>query len=454
MDDNEKHERARLAALQKYAILDTLPEPVFDNIVRLARYVCNVPITAVSLIDEQRAWFKARIGIDILEMPKQHTLCMDAVKNPHVTLLVEDASRDPRYAANPLVKGPPYICFYAGIPLVDSDGMVLGCLCIIDHIPRKLDAEQLHSLRTLASKVVLHIEMAYRLKQLADSEARFGTFMDHTPALCFIKDMQGRYVYVNKACLERNEKSAEGIIGKDDFELWPYNTAKAFRTHDLQVMLTKKAASVIEHIVRGDGTINHWQVEKFLLGNGDLLGGVAVNISGLKETEEQIRADQLRLEALSSTDPLTGLKNRRGLHKDFEREWASSIRYGTPLSILMMDLDHFKRVNDTLGHDAGDRVLKSVAVILKTDNRTSDLTARFGGEEFVVLLPNTEEEGAKTLAERFRQDIEALGVTTVSIGVGVRTDTMTQPDDLLKAADKALYHAKQNGRNRVVCQAD
>lgn len=442
-------EKARLEVLSRYHKLDALHAPLFQNIVRLAKHVCQVPTVLISLVDDKKQWFIAKTGLEADELPASHTICAIAIRDPDRLMVVEDAQQDPRLSDNPCVTGSMGLRFYAGVPLVDSDGFALGTLCVIDTVPRQLDSEQLHSLRTLANKVILHIETAWRLKQLEESEGRFLAFMDHAPALCFIKDRQGRYVYGNKAFLTQLGKTAEEFFGKDDFDLWPHSIAVKLRAHDLEVMLYKKAIKVVEYILLDDGTVGHWQVEKFLFGGDAFLGGIAVDVSQLKQTEEELQARQAWLEALSATDPLTGLKNRRAFDRDLEREWAFALRYGTQLSLLMMDLDHFKQVNDALGHDGGDRFLKSVALILKTDNRLSDLVARIGGEEFVMLLPNTGEEGARTLAERFRTEIEGLLVTTISIGIGVRTDAMLEAEALCKAADIALYQAKRSGRNRV-----
>jgi diguanylate cyclase (GGDEF)-like protein len=168
------------------------------------------------------------------------------------------------------------------------------------------------------------------------------------------------------------------------------------------------------------------------------------------ETEE--------LQHLAATDPLTGLYNRRQFMASAEAEWARAKRYGRPLSVLMIDIDLFKRINDRYGHDAGDAVLVRVAHLCETQARSSDVAARLGGEEFAILLPETAARDALTVADRLRRAVagEAISVggvnvrTTISIGVSDWTGAYAF-DEVIKQADLALYEAKHLGRNRVCC---
>jgi diguanylate cyclase (GGDEF)-like protein len=167
-----------------------------------------------------------------------------------------------------------------------------------------------------------------------------------------------------------------------------------------------------------------------------------------------------KLAALASTDGLTGLANRRAFDQYLEKEWARARRPPySPLAVIILDLDFFKQYNDHYGHVLGDECLKQVAKVLQSGRRVSDLTARIGGEEFSVILPATDIDGAMTVAETLRRRIEGLrvehmrspmGVVTASFGVAVATnDGNEKIQDVMQAADKALYGAKENGRNRV-----
>ena len=164
-----------------------------------------------------------------------------------------------------------------------------------------------------------------------------------------------------------------------------------------------------------------------------------------------------RLELMANTDVLTGLSNRRYSLNRLEQEWASAQRNKRPLSVLMLDLDHFKSVNDSLGHDAGDLVLIHAAKIMKKCSRATDIPCRLGGEEFLVICPNTDAKAALLLAERMRQTIEKnqvenvplLKPMTVSIGVACSTDGKIGGKELITLADEALYEVKRDKRNAV-----
>ena len=167
----------------------------------------------------------------------------------------------------------------------------------------------------------------------------------------------------------------------------------------------------------------------------------------------QLEQANHKLAELAITDGLTGLLNHRTFHERCDQEFRTARRYRSPLSLLMLDVDHFKRFNDTFGHPTGDRVLQLVAQRLHENARETDTVARYGGEEFGVVLPSTDLIGATRLAERIRAAIYAISDVprqiTVSIGVAVLNDTIEHYSALLDAADRALYTAKASGRNRV-----
>ena len=183
------------------------------------------------------------------------------------------------------------------------------------------------------------------------------------------------------------------------------------------------------------------------------------------EMEAQVRARTEQLEAANAelhrqarSDPLTGVLNRRGLDTQFDFALALAQRSGRPLSLISIDVDHFKRVNDTYGHAQGDEVLKGLARTLQESLRSSDLVARLGGEEFVALLPDTDLTGAMNVAEELRltiadQQHEVVGRISVSLGVSMLHPGEKTATALLERADAALYDAKRQGRNRVCVQA-
>ncbi len=165
-------ETQRLAALHRYRLLDSSSEPSFDELVELAAQLCEAPIALVSLVDEGRQWFKAKVGIDAAETPREVAFCAHAILGEE-PFVVEDARADARFADNPLVTGEPGIRFYAGAPLRTADGHALGALCVIDRRPRTLSPLQRGALATLARQVVAHAELrlaAAMLAQALDTE--------------------------------------------------------------------------------------------------------------------------------------------------------------------------------------------------------------------------------------------------------------------------------------------
>lgn len=165
------HERERLEALERCGVLDSEPEPAYDDIARIATLVCNTPIGLVTLIDDRRQWFKSRIGLNVAETPREQAFCAHAIAAPTRPLVVTDAAKDERFAENPLVTGEPHIRFYAGVPLVLDEGVAVGTLCVIDRVPRELSASQLEALSLLARQLSNELRLRRRLAALKTQPA-------------------------------------------------------------------------------------------------------------------------------------------------------------------------------------------------------------------------------------------------------------------------------------------
>ncbi|MCF0054943.1 PAS domain-containing protein [Dyadobacter sp. CY356] len=201
-------ENVRINALRSYDILDTLPEQDYDDITQLAAEICQTPISLVSLVDEDRQWFKSNHGLAARETPRAYSFCAHAINNPTETFIITDSRKDMRFAHNPLVTGDPHVIFYAGTPLVDEDGFALGSLCVIDNVPKELSESQKSALKILARQVVNLLKIRKQNKELrqkderqraeieeqkkiraalAESEARFRSLIDQAPvATCLL----------------------------------------------------------------------------------------------------------------------------------------------------------------------------------------------------------------------------------------------------------------------------
>jgi PAS domain S-box-containing protein len=219
-------EQDRLAALREYAVLDSLPEQGYDDITELAAFICGTPISLISFIDQDKQWFKSRRGLDVTETPRSVSFCAHTLETAE-TFIVEDAQADPRFKDNPLVLGDPNIRFYAGAPIVNSGGYVLGAVCVIDQQPRSLSSKQISALEALARQVVVLLEQHKSiavLKQAAEnariadrvlqtSERRLQTFVDSFPALAWMANEDGWIFWYNARWYEYTGTVPEQMEG-------------------------------------------------------------------------------------------------------------------------------------------------------------------------------------------------------------------------------------------------
>jgi len=163
-----QNEARRLKVLWQYDVLDTVPEAIFDDLAELAGASWQAPMAMISLVDESRQWFKARVGMDAQETTREISFCAHAILQPSL-FIVPDAAQDVRFQDNPLVTGPSHIRFYAGAPLISPDGYPLGTLCVLDKVPRELNPDQMKALRLLAHLAVGQLELRRHAKELGHS---------------------------------------------------------------------------------------------------------------------------------------------------------------------------------------------------------------------------------------------------------------------------------------------
>jgi two-component system, NtrC family, sensor kinase len=162
------NEAARVAALNRYAILDSEPEESFDDLVILAAHICQTPMAMLSLVDDHRQWFKSKFGVQVGETPRESSICAHAIQQGDL-FVVPDTLQDERFRENPLVTGEPHVRFYAGAPLINEDGFALGTLCVVDREPRELDAEQKEAINALGRLALRQMELRMNLQLLKEA---------------------------------------------------------------------------------------------------------------------------------------------------------------------------------------------------------------------------------------------------------------------------------------------
>jgi diguanylate cyclase (GGDEF)-like protein/PAS domain S-box-containing protein len=475
----EMDEAKRLTALERSGLMDSGAEPEFDELVEMAAAICEVPMSLVTLLDEHRQWFKAAIGMQVTETSREVAFCSHTIQQAGV-MLVEDATRDPRFCDNPLVTGDMHLRFYAGVPVSDPAGHPLGSLCVLDRVPRTLTEGQLMALRVLGKQANARLELREQRRaleaalaaaeaareELAASEGRFKTFMNSAPFASFLKDEHDRYLFYNDAFCRHFEITPEAWLGKRPDEVFPNDLARTYRENDEQALRSGHLNVAEEWVPAADGTRSLWRSYLFPCGDAAqrMMGGISVDLTvedsqrkELQRYQRELEAANARLRELATTDALTGLANRRAFDERLAREFALTQRSGRPLTVMMLDVDNFKQRNDVFGHEEGDASLRQLAALLARAVRATDLAARYGGEEFVLLLADTTEEQAHHLGERLLHAVRAHpwngARMTVSGGIAALRGGMATTQDLLGAADAALYAAKRAGKDRVVASA-
>jgi diguanylate cyclase (GGDEF)-like protein len=320
-NDKLRDEKGRLAALNRYGVMDTPREEAFDQIVSLAQQAVGAPMVAIALVGPRSLSFKASIGMEDADTSREESFDTVAISSRQA-LVVPDAENDGRFAESPNVLGKPYMRSYIGVPLQTPDGYNIGTLAAMDVVRRTFTDTQVAMLEKLASLVMDHIE----LRQIA------------------------------------------------------------------------------------------------------------------------------------RPDVLTGALSRRSFQREVEREFFRCARYGRPASVVILDIDGFKAINDSHGHEVGDQLLQAVGRTSLGTLRLSDAFGRLGGEEFGLLLPETGPDDAIICAERLRAMIEKIEIrhegnkvtATASFGVAALTPDLASAARWTGVAEVALYQAKRAGKNRVV----
>ena len=329
----------KLAQLPESTFFCTPIEERFERLTRLARRALNVPVAAITFLNDEKQWFKSVAGWSVTELPNDHSFCPITLAAGELTVF-EDASQDQSVAQHPLVTRGPQFRFYAGLPIMDENSNLCGTFCVFDQKPRQLSRADRQTLEDLAS-------------------------------------------------LTQRE-----IVG--------------------------------EHMR-------------------------SVHVSMMSKLGTARRESMM--------DPLTRLWNRRGASVMVKGALDGAREQGSSVGIAILDLDNFKRINDSYGHQTGDEVLRKAALRLIQNVRSNDCVCRLGGDEFLLLMKDTDSESARHTAERVRQSLVDTPIPTrqgeirVSTSVGYTVQSGKEEisvDELIDRADKALLKSKSLGRDRVV----
>ncbi len=315
-------------------------------------------------------------------------------------------------------------------PLRDAGGAIIGMLGISHDISEK---------KRLEDKV-------------REQKELLNAVLDNVQGLVYVKGENRRFLYANKHLATVFGRPVEEIVGRLDSELMPRDVADAFWEKDKHMLATGEHYAGEESLVDAAGRLRHyWSVVVPWAGFDGMpaLIGLITDITELHTLKEELQRQ-------ARSDSLTGVANRRSFFENAEREFARSRRHGTPLSLVAIDLDHFKQINDGYGHPVGDLVLRGFVLCCQRLLREEDLCARTGGEEFCILLPGTAADAAHAIAERIRAELAGCALSpehpalrvTASFGVTDAGPADTHFGPLFTRADRALYEAKQQGRNR------
>ncbi len=467
-------EGMRLSGLTALNLLDTPPERSFDTIVQMTRRALGCEIALISLIDKDRQWFKAKCGLAVDETPREQAFCAYAIMSDDV-MIVPDARADPRFCDNPLVTGPPHIRFYAGVPLRVATGRsgsisstIIGTLCVIDSEARVASADDIAQLESAAHLVVTLIEArsaaaeerelaaqsegyAAQLKRMnrqfrqAERMASVGSWR---LALADNRVEWSDQVY---AIHEVSHDVDPTLLRALDF--YPPHARATISGALASTMETGQPFDVETDFLTAEGRIRRVHS----IGEIELSSGIPVAVIGVFQDVTERYALEQQLRAAAYTDVLTGLPNRARFNEFLDAQMEAYAESDKPLTLLLIDLDGFKTVNDLCGHREGDMLLQKIADSLRASYLAHGFVARLGGDEFVVLLSDSDVSVVQNfivprVLEGLRNTMPtATGPITVSatIGISAWKGRGQNRSDLLHCADIALYEAKRAGGNRA-----
>lgn len=460
-------EVARLKALRRYHVLEA-PSECIDKITKIAAHLLDAPIALINMLDDEREWSKPRFGTHG-ELDKLYTDLCASVTLIDAPYIIYNVKTDLRTKDLPFVQGDVGIHFYAGVPLKTHDHDKIGCLCVIDHRPRSISEKQIKLLGDLASLAVEHIELLIKQKdhqKILEIETRFKLtelqnklILDSAAEGIFVINLEGTIVVENAAASRLLSWPQGGLLGKNAHTTMHHH-------HADNTVYPKKECPILETLV--DGLPRQVSTEVFWRRDGsffpveystnsliDLEGGVCGVTVVFRDITDR-KLNEAKIQRLAYFDALTALPNRTLFIDRLSQEIKKARRDHLGVALMFIDLDHFKEINDTLGHDIGDLLLIEASRRLITCIRNSDTVARLGGDEFTVIVSDITQKGAEemvalnildVLTKPFKINDETIYLSA-SIGITLFPDNALTTDELLKNADQAMYAAKRAGRNR------
>lgn len=353
------NEKERLEALRRYNILDTLPEEEYDDITTLASTICNTPISLVTLIDDDRQFFKSVHGIEGTETSRDVSLCAHAINTPNDLFVVSDARTDERFFDNPFVTGAPNVIFYAGMPLVTPDNFALGTLCVIDNKPHDLSDAQKDALRVLSHQVIKSMELKRKNEQLMESQEELETFAKEMESFAYTASHDLKEPLISlKALLSLLEDKYGDLLDADAKQYLFYAVDSATRMETLITDLLNYAKAVnsyedveetdIQQVV--DEIVQHSQTtikERGAIINSTHLPTIRISKTAIKQVFQNLIGNAMKYQA-DGVNPIVNIDA-----VEMDNFWQFKVvdnGIGIPEKYLTTVFDMFKRAHSNQGY--------------------------------------------------------------------------------------------------------
>ncbi len=464
-DQARRDEARRLATLNALVLLDTEPEREFDALVALAAQMLNTPTALLTLIDRDRQWIKAAEGFEGREMPRSIAFCDHTIRGTE-PMIVDDATQDSRFVDNPLVTGDLHVRFYAGAPIhaIDAQGerQAIGALCVVDNMPRSLNADgrrALLHLATLAEATIAARAAAHQAIAIATTADRQASTLARQDRIFRQAERMAAIGSWRLAFPDNMVAWSDGVYrihGLPVGAMPSMDEAMEFYPPDARATVSAAIEAAIETGTPVDLEVDFRTAQDAprrvrVLGEIEVIDGVPVALVGVFQDVTERHALETQLRHSAETDSLTGLVNRAAFDRELEVAMARAQTKGTPLLLALIDLDGFKAINDTLGHTAGDDVLRGVGRSLRASWLKGSMAARLGGDEFAVIV---DDDGLTAnpawlrarLEESLCVPVEAGGLSLVSagtVGIAAFDHECRSIRDFVHRADTVLYATKR-----------